>query len=124
MVARHLVAASMISLLALNGCDVDVFGISEKKIAGGYRLYMGEGSFAIFAPNSSSGAGVIQVGWSKPIIIASTSDRDWEVFDTSTGTSRQFLTTEQIRSDATLRRIPLMPAQKAWDKLSHFQSQW
>jgi hypothetical protein len=116
---------SVAALLCLSACDVDVFGLTEKKIAGGYRLYMGEnGGFAVFAPGRSDGPGVIQVGWRKPFIIAVTHDGDWEVFDTFSGASNLFLTAQQVRADPKIRDIPLLTPDAAWHRLSHYRSQW
>jgi len=116
---------TLVSLLSLTACDLDPFGLTEKKIAGGYRLYMAEdGGSAVFSPGASGGPGVTRVGWRKPFIIAVTHDNDWEVFDTSSGASALFLKAEQVRADSKVRDIPLLSADSAWKRLSHYRNQW
>jgi hypothetical protein len=119
--------ASVAALLCLAGCDVDVFGVQQKKIAPGYRLYVDDTDhgFAIFEPSASSGPGIARIGWRAPYILADVRDgsRHWQVFDTVTRTSR-FLSDSELQADLRLRDIPLTSADAAWKRLSHFRSQW
>jgi hypothetical protein len=118
--------ASVAALLCVAGCDVDVFGVQQKKIARGYRLYVDDTDhgFAIFEPGTSSGPSIAQIGWRAPYIIADVCDgsRHWRVFDTTTRNSR-FLSDSELQADSQLRDIPLTSADAAWKRLSHFRSQ-
>ena len=113
------------TLLCLSACDVDLFGLSERKIAAGYRLYMAEhGGFAIMSPGASAGPCVKHLGWRRPFIVSVTCDGDWQVFDTSTGAADLFLTADEVRADSRVRDIPLLSADVAWKQLRRYRSQW
>ena len=113
------------TLFSISACDVDVFGVYEKKIAGGYELSKGEdGSFAVIDTRIGAGEGITQIGWRKPFIIAVKSDGDWELFDTSSDMSQLSLTADQIRADPRVRDIPLILPDAAWKQLHHYRSQW
>ena len=127
MVRRSIVAAfvAVFTLLCLPACDVDLFGLRERKIAAGYRLYMGEhGGFAIISPGAPGGPCVKHLGWRRPFIVAVTCDGDWQVFDPSTGAADLYLTAEQVRADQRVRDIPLLSADVAWKQLSRHWNQW
>jgi hypothetical protein len=116
---------AVFTLLCLPACDVDLFGLREKEIAAGYRLYMGEhGGFAIISPGAPGGPCVKSLGWRRPFIVAVTCDGDWQVFDSSTGGADLFLTAQQVSADPRLRDIPLLSADVAWKQLSRNRSQW
>jgi hypothetical protein len=118
---------SVLAVACLSGCDVDVFGVQQKKIARDYRLYADDSDhgFAIFEPGTSSGPGIAQIGWRAPYILADVRDgeRHWQLFDTSTRSSR-FLSDSELRADSRLADIPIMSAKDAWARLSHFRNQW
>jgi len=122
---RAVISVAVLACFA--ACDVDVFGLQHKKIAKGYTLYADntEHGFAVFEPRAPGGPGIAQIGWRKPYIVADVRDgqRHWQVFDTSTRSSR-FLSDSELRADSRLRDIPIISAEAAWARLSHFTSQW
>jgi hypothetical protein len=124
---KSVIAAMVIpaaAFLCLSGCDVDLFGVRQKKIGGGYVLYLGEdGGYSVIAPGASGGVPVWQIGWLKPFIVAGTQDGDWEVFDTSTHGS-DVLSDHEFRTNDRFRGIRLVSPEVAWHALAHYRSQW
>src|SRR5437762_7295060 len=86
-------------MLSLTSCDVDLFGLDSKRIAGGWGLLQTESGFVLMPPHKSTGGYVERIGWQKPLIISrNESSSSWDVMDTSTG-KQLSVTDEQRRTD-------------------------
>jgi hypothetical protein len=116
--------------VSLCACDVDVFGLCEKQIARGYRLYHNgdripddsSDMYSLFLPDEDYGGVIDEVGWKKPLIIARYGDK-WDIFDTSTK-QKVSISDSQRKSDPKFRDIPSFPPKEAWGKLRHWHRQW
>jgi hypothetical protein len=115
----------VILLCSLSSCDVDVFGLDSKRVAGGWRLLQTEsGGFALMPPHQDVCGYVEQIGWQKPFIISrAESSRLWDVIDTATG-KQHSISDEQRRSDPIYRDIAVFDASDAWSRLKHWRRQW
>jgi hypothetical protein len=111
-------------------CDVDLFGLDSKQVAGGYRLTKwGEGGpgFVLFFPNDKGSEDATDIGWRKPFILVrdSTAEKQpdmWTVIDTTSG-EKFSLSDEQRKGDARYRDIRIYSATEGW-KLLKKRPQW
>jgi hypothetical protein len=119
---RALLALATITCFV--GCDVDLFGLDWKRLAGGYSLVLAEqdDACAIVAPHESGGSAVTEIGWRQPLIVARNQD-NWDVLDTSTGKHTK-ISEEQRRNDPTYRDIRIYRARTAWARLKRYKSLW
>lgn len=110
----------------LSSCDVDVFGLTWKQLAGGYRLVQSEvpNECGLVGPGESGGTLVSEIGWRKPLIIYKTRNADhWDVIDTATHSQIRISLSERT-SNLTYRDIPTHQAEDAWRQLSRYRQQW
>ena len=119
---RSLVALAAIICLA--GCDVDLFRLDWKRLAGGYSLVLAEqdDACAIIAPHENGGPIVTEIGWRQPLVL-SRSKNNWDVLDTTTGKHAK-ISEEQRESDLAYKDIPIYPARTAWARLKRYKSLW
>jgi hypothetical protein len=117
---------SIYSSLALSSCDVDIFGLTWKQLAGGYRLVQSEvpHECGIIAPGDSGGPMATEIGWRKPLIIYRARNADhWNVIDTVTHRQTSISLTERTTNPA-YRDIATYQADDAWRQLSRYRQQW
>jgi hypothetical protein len=119
---RALIALATIACLV--GCDVDLFGLDWKRLAGGYSLVLAEqaDTCAIVARHESGGPIVTEIGWRQPLILSRSKD-SWDVLNTTTGKHAK-ISEEQRQSDLAYRDIPIYPARTAWARLKRYKSLW
>jgi len=119
---RTLIALTAATYLV--GCDVDLFGLDWKRLAGGYSLVLAEqdDACAIIAPREKGGPIVTEIGWRQPLILSHSKD-SWDVLDTATGKHAK-ISEEQRQSDLAYRDIPIYPARTAWARLKRYKSLW
>jgi hypothetical protein len=122
---RALVLAAFAFLCS---CDVDLFGLDSKQVAGGYRLTKWQGGvFVLFSPKDRGSEDATHIGWQKPFILVRNSDSEkqpdmWTVIDTASG-KKISLSDEQRKSDAEYRDIRIYSAAEGWELLKR-RPQW
>src|SRR5690242_10896149 len=112
---------SFVLLAFLCSCDVDLFGLDEKQIAKGYRLYRGEGMpdvggrmYFLLLPGEHIGGLIDEVGWRKPLVVVRHGDK-WDAFDTTTNNQISFSDSDR-KTDLRFRDIPSFTPEKAWKR--------
>jgi hypothetical protein len=115
---------ALVTITCFVGCDVDLFGLDWKRLAGGYSLVLAEqdNACAIVAPHESGGPMVTEIGWRQPLILSRSDDR-WDVLDTITGKHVK-ISEEQRQSELAYRDIAIYPARTAWARLKRYKSLW
>ena len=112
--------------LALVGCDVDLFGMDAKHIAGPYNLTLTDGPdhCAIQLKHDFITPNLEKIGWQKPLILARAYDSTtWDVIDIDSEQRFQISDIER-QSNPRYKAIDVRPAVVAWKSLKRHKRVW
>ena len=115
----------LILFASLCSCDVDLFGLDQKQLAGGYKLTLTENdsACALVPPGGNGGLLVKEVGWKEPLLLVDYYNDRWGIIDTTT--KKEILISDAERkSDPRFRDIQSYPARDVWEELKRHKRLW
>jgi hypothetical protein len=119
-------ALAIFLTLALVSCDVDLFGMDAKHIAGPYNLTLTDGTdhCAIELKHDFITPNLEEIGWQKPLILCRAYDSTtWDVIETDSGRRLQISEAER-QSNPRYKAIDVRPAVDAWKSLKRHKRVW
>jgi hypothetical protein len=112
--------------LALASCDVDLFGLDAKHIAGPYNLTLTDvpDHCAVELKHDFITSNLEVIGWRKPVILCKAYESNtWDVIDTTAGTQSRISEAER-RANPLYSAIDVRPAIDAWKSLKRHKRVW
>jgi hypothetical protein len=119
-------AVLILLTLVLVSCDVDLFDLDAKHIAGPYSLTLTDGPdhCAVELKHDFITSNLEVIGWQKPVILCRAYDSTtWDVIEADSG--RRFRISDAERnSDSRYKAIDVRPAIDAWKSLKRYKRVW